>query len=121
MFDMINTSGLGNGIGMKEGTQAEAYDIDGKSLFDVPLGNATSFYANGQDEEGKDKEDADTDPDVDVPDVTVDDTGTTAMTKKKILKRTAGYTPKKDGCLCRSCLEITQDSICGAKKKGKAY
>jgi hypothetical protein len=48
MFDMINTSGHGNGIGMKEGTQAEAYDIDGQSLFDVPSGNATAFYANGQ-------------------------------------------------------------------------
>jgi hypothetical protein len=29
MFDLINNGGHGNGIGTEEGTQAEAYDIDG--------------------------------------------------------------------------------------------
>jgi hypothetical protein len=47
MFDMINNSDHVNGIGSVEGTQTEAYDIDEQPLFDVPLANATTFYANG--------------------------------------------------------------------------
>jgi hypothetical protein len=45
-FDMINNDGHGNGIGMEEGTQAEAYYIHGQHLFDMPLANGTTFYAN---------------------------------------------------------------------------
>jgi hypothetical protein len=83
---------------MKEGTQAEAYDIDGQPLFDVPSANATAFYADGQENE----EAAEANPNANVPDMAVDDTTTTTSTsttakKRKISKRTAGF-PSPAGC-----------------------
>jgi hypothetical protein len=56
MFDLINNGSDGNGIGMEEGTQAEAYDIDGQLLFDVPSANCTAFYADGQGEDESEEE-----------------------------------------------------------------
>jgi hypothetical protein len=65
MFDLINNEGNGNGIGTEEGTQAEAYDIDGQPLFDVPSANAMAFCADGQeDKESKDEEDTEANPDM---------------------------------------------------------
>jgi hypothetical protein len=121
MYDIINNGGHGNDnvIGTTEGTQAEAYDIDGIPFFDTPSVDCTTFYADGQGEdESEDGEDDGTDPDGDVPE---DATCTTAAKKKKVSKRTAGYTPKEDVCLCRSWLAISQDAISGAEQKGKAY
>jgi hypothetical protein len=121
-FDMINNDGHGNGIGMEEGTQAEAYDIDGQPLFDVPLANGRAFYADAQeDKESKYKEDLEADPEADILDVAVDGlataTGTATTTKKnKISKRITSYTPKEDVCLCWSWLAISQDGISGASK-----
>jgi hypothetical protein len=58
MFDLINNGGDGNGIGMEEGTQAKAYDIDEQPLFDVSSANYTTIYADGQGEdESEDDED----------------------------------------------------------------
>jgi hypothetical protein len=48
MFDLINNGANGNGIGIEEGTEAEAYDIDAQPLFDGPSANCTTFYADGQ-------------------------------------------------------------------------
>jgi hypothetical protein len=48
-------------------------------------------------------------------------TSTTITTKKKISKRTAGYTPKENVCLCRYWFAISQDAISDAEQKGKAY
>jgi hypothetical protein len=122
---LINNGGHGNGIGTEEGTQAEAYDIDEQPLFDVPSANCTAFYADGQTDKESEEEDAQADPDADVPeDVAVDGTATgtaTATKKKKISKRTSGYTLKEDVCLCRSWLAISQGTISGAELKGKAY
>jgi hypothetical protein len=129
MFDLINNGrdSNGNGIGTEEGTPAEAYDINGQPLFDVPSANCTAFYADGQGEdkskEGEKEEDNEADPDGDVPkDVAVDATTTVTdavAKKKKISKRIAGYTPKEDVCLCRSWLAISQGAISGAEQKGK--
>jgi hypothetical protein len=57
---MIKAGGhLCNGIGTKEGTQEEAYDIDEQTLFDIPSTNATALYADThEDEETKDEEDS---------------------------------------------------------------
>jgi hypothetical protein len=128
MFDMINNSGHGNGIRMEEGTQADAYDIDGQPLFNVPLANCTALYADGQaeDESEEEEEEDDADLDGDVPEdanamVTATGADPAAKKTKKISKRTAGYTPKDDVCLCQSWLAISQDAISGAKQKGKAY
>jgi hypothetical protein len=87
-------------------------------MFDVPSANCTAFYADGQgdeeskEEEEKEEEDAEADPDADVPeDVAVVGTtmGTATVTKKKkISKRTSGYTPKEDVCLCRSWLQLSK-------------
>jgi hypothetical protein len=60
MFDLINNGSDGNGIWMEEGTQAEAYDIDGHLLFDVPSANCTAFYADGQGEDESEEEEEDT-------------------------------------------------------------
>jgi hypothetical protein len=70
MFDLINN---GYGIGVEEGTQAEAYDIDGQPFFDVPSADCTAFYADGQ---GEDKSEEEEDKEADPDDVAVD---TTAM------------------------------------------
>jgi hypothetical protein len=127
MFDMINKSGHGNGIRMEEGTQADAYDIGGQPLFNVPLANCTAFYADGQvEDESEEEEDDDADLDGDVPEdanATVTTTGADPAAKKtkKISKRIVGYTPKEDFCLCQSWLAIIQDAISGAEQKGKAY
>jgi hypothetical protein len=123
MFDLINNGRTGNGIGTEEGTQVEAYDIDGQPFFDASSADCTAFYADGQGEdESEDEEDDDTNTDNNVPkDVTVTATGTAAAKKKKVSKRTAGYTPKEDVCLCRSWLAISQDAISGTEQKGKAY
>jgi hypothetical protein len=87
MFDLINNGGDGNGIGMEEGTQAKAYDIDGQPLFDVPMANCTAFYANGQGEyKSEEEEDIEADPDGDVSEDVVVDTmamGTAIAAKKK--------------------------------------
>jgi hypothetical protein len=65
MFDLIKNEGNGNGIGTEEGTQDEAYDIDGQPLFNVPSANSMSFSANGQEyKESEDKEDAEANPDM---------------------------------------------------------
>jgi hypothetical protein len=89
MFDLINNRGDVNGIGMEEGTQDEAYDIDMKPLFDVPLANCMAFYANGCEEDGSKLEDIEVDLDaVVLEDVAVDTT--TAAKKKKISKRSVG-------------------------------
>jgi hypothetical protein len=103
MFDMINNGGHGNGnaVGTEEGTQAESYDIEGQSFFDVPPTNYTAFYADGQGEDESGEDDADSDGDV-PEDATATGTDPVAKKKKKISKRTAGYTPKGDVCLCRS-------------------
>jgi hypothetical protein len=62
MLDMINTDGRDNGTGTEEGTQAGAYEIDGRPLFDVPSANATATYADGQEEEeSENEEDAEAD------------------------------------------------------------
>jgi hypothetical protein len=108
-----------NAIGTEEGTQAEAYDIDGQPFFHVASANCMAFYANGQGEdESEDKEEDDADPD---GDVLATATGTDPTAKnKKISKRTAGYTPKKDIFLCQSWLAISQYAISDAEEKGKA-
>jgi hypothetical protein len=125
MFDLINNGGDVNGIGMEEGTQEEAYDIDKQAFFDVPLAHCTIFYADVHGEDESEEEDTEVDLDVDVSgDVAVDtkSTGTaTVAKKKKISKRTVGYTPKEDVCFCRSWLAISQDAISGAHQKDKAY
>jgi hypothetical protein len=94
-------------------------------LFDVPLANCTAFYADGQKDKESEEEDAQADPDADVPEnmaVHGTATGTATLTKKKkISKRTSGYTLKEDVCLCRSWLAISQETISGAELKGKAY
>jgi hypothetical protein len=113
MFGLINNGRNGNGIWTEEGTQAESYDINGQPLFDVPSANCIAFYADGQGEDKSAEEETEADPDVDVlEDVAVDAmaTGTTTLAKKKISKRTTGYTPKEDVCLCRSWLAISQDA-----------
>jgi hypothetical protein len=99
MFDLINNRGDVNGIGTEEGTQDEAYNIDRKPLFDVPLANCMAFYANGREEDGSKEEDIEADLDAVVLEDVVVDT-TTAAKKKKISKRSVGYTPKEDVCLC---------------------
>jgi hypothetical protein len=128
MFDLINNGGDGdgNGIGMEEGTQAKAYDIDGQPLFDMSSANYTTFYADGQGEdESEEDEDIEADPGADVSKyVAVDATamGTATMAKtKKISKRTACYRPNEDVCLCQSWLAISQYTIFGVEQKGKAY
>jgi hypothetical protein len=76
--------------------------------------------AQGEDES---KDDDNADPDGDVPeDATATATGDdlAAKKKKKISKRTAGYTAKEDVFLCQSWLAISQDAISGAEQKGKA-
>jgi hypothetical protein len=85
----------------------------------VPSTDCTAFYDDGQ---GKDDgEDEEEDNEADLEDVEVDATatGTDTTAKKKISKRTMGYTPKEDVCLCRYWL--SQDAISGAKQKSKAY
>jgi hypothetical protein len=61
MFDFINNGGDGNGIGMEESTQAEAYDIDGHPLFDMPSANCTAFYADGLGEDKSEEEEEEED------------------------------------------------------------
>jgi hypothetical protein len=121
MFDLINNGSEGNVIGTEEGTQSKDYDIDGQAFFDVPSADCTAFYDDGQrKDDGEEEEDNKTDPE----DVAVDAmaTGTdTVAKKKKISKRTVGYTLKEDVCLCWSWISISQDAISGAKQKGKAY
>jgi hypothetical protein len=121
---MLNNGGHANGnaIGTKEGTQAEAYDIEGHPFFDMAKANCIAFFVDGQGED--ESKDDDADPDDDVPEDAMatsmgDDPAT--KKKKKISKRTAGYTAKEDVFLCRSWLAISQDAISGAEQKGKAY
>jgi hypothetical protein len=73
--------------------------------------------------EEEEEEDNDADPDGDVSeDATATAMGTDPVAKKKkISKRTMGYTPKEDVCLCRSWLAISQDAISSVEQKGKAY
>jgi hypothetical protein len=125
MSGMLNNGGYGNdyGIGMEEGTQAEGYDIEAQAFFDVPTADCTAFYDDGQggDESEDDDDDVDLDGDV-LKEVMATATGANPATKKKkISKRTVGYTPKEDVCLCRSCLAISQDAISGTEQKGRAY
>jgi hypothetical protein len=69
MFDMLNNGGHGNdnSIGMEEGTQVKAYDIDGQPFFDVATTDYTAFYTNGEWEDESEDDDDDADPDGDVP------------------------------------------------------
>jgi hypothetical protein len=93
----------------------------------MPSANATAFYADGQvEEESEDEDDAKDDPDANGPDMTVDGTTTTTGTatttkKKKISKRTAGYTPKIVVCLCQSWHAISQDVLSSDEQKENAY
>jgi hypothetical protein len=125
MFGMLNNGGHGNdtGIGMEEGTQAKAYDIKARAFFDVATADYTAFYDDGQGEDESEDDDDDADLGDDVPEkVMTTATGANpAAKKKKISKRTAGYTPKEDVCLCLSWLAISQDAIFGAEQKGRAY
>jgi hypothetical protein len=113
MDNMLNNGGHANGnvIGTEEGTQAEAYDIEGHLFFDLASADYTKFFVDGQGEDESEDDAADAaDPDGDMPEdatatATVDDP---AAKKKKISKRTAGYMAKEDVCLCRSWLAISQ-------------
>jgi hypothetical protein len=119
MFDMINNGGHGNdnAIGMKEGTQDEAYDIDGQPFFHVASANCTTFSVDGQGEdESEDEEEDNADPDGDVLATAM---GIDPAAKKKISKRIAGHTPKEDICLCRSWLAIAKTPF-PALRNGKA-
>ena len=109
MVGFIN--GGGHGAFGKEGTQAEAVDIDGHPLFENGTASAvpTVMFNEGQ----GDEEEAD-DPDAAIP-----TSGTAAA--KKISKRTTGYTNAKDKCLCRSWLASSVNAIVGAEQKGNAY
>jgi hypothetical protein len=63
MFDLINNGREVNVIGTGEGTQAEAYDIDGQPFFDVPSTDCMAFYDDGQGEDdGEEEEDNEADP-----------------------------------------------------------
>jgi hypothetical protein len=114
MDSMLNNGGHANGnaIGTEEGTQAEPYDIEGHPFFDMATADCTTFFVDGQGEDESKDEDDDTDPDGDMPeDATATTTGDDpAAKKKKISKRIIGYTAKKDVCLCRSWLAISQDA-----------
>jgi hypothetical protein len=104
MYDIINNGG--HGTGTTEGTQAEAYDIDELPFFDAPSADCTAFYADGQGEdESEDEEEDNTDPDSDVSEDTM---GITAAKKKKVSKRTVGYTPKEDVCLAGLGLQLAK-------------
>jgi hypothetical protein len=92
MFNLINNGGDGNGKGTEEGTQAEAYDIDGQPLFDMPSANCMAFYADSQGED-ESEEDTKADSDGDVPEATT--TGTAIATKKKISTKTSFLAPSK--------------------------
>jgi hypothetical protein len=93
MDDMLNNGAHANdnGIGMEEGTQAEAYDIEGHPFFDMAMADCTTFFANGKwEDESKDDNDADPDGDMS-KDATATGDDPVAK-KKKISKRTVGYT-----------------------------
>jgi hypothetical protein len=70
-------------------------------------------------DDAQDEDDAHVDPNAEDRGVAM--ARTTIATQKRIARRTAGYTTKEDVCLCRYCLAISQDSICGAEQKEKAY
>jgi hypothetical protein len=46
MADMLNNGGHvnDNGIGTEEGTQAEAYAIEGQPFFDMATADCTTFF-----------------------------------------------------------------------------
>jgi hypothetical protein len=125
MDGMLNNGGHANGnaIRTEEGTQAEAYDIEGHPFLDMATADCMTFFADGQGEDESEDNDDDADLDSDVPeDATATATGNgPAAKKKKISNTTTGYTGKEDVCLCRSWLAISQDAISGAMQKGKAY
>jgi hypothetical protein len=69
MDDMLNNGGHANSnaIGTEEGTQAEAYDIEGHPFFDMATAEYTAFFVDGQGEdESEAEDDDDADPDGDV-------------------------------------------------------
>jgi hypothetical protein len=113
MYDIINNGG--HGTGTVEGTQAEAYDIDELLFFDAPLANCTAFYADGQGEDESEDKDT-TDPDGDVPE---DAMGITAAKKKKVSKRTMGYTPKEDVCLPDLGLQLAKMPFPAPSKRAR--
>jgi hypothetical protein len=109
-----------NGIRIKQGTQALAYDIKREPLFNVQSAVATALYEDvDDDEDTKAEDDSSADPDAEVEDVVV--ARTTTATQKRISKTTTCYTTKEDVCLCRSWIAIIQDTVCGAEQKGKEY
>jgi hypothetical protein len=92
MLYTIFNGGDENGNGTEEGTQAEAYDIDGQPLFDVPSANCMAFYADSQGED-ESEEDTKADSDGDVPEATA--TGTAIAAKKKISTKMPFPAPSK--------------------------
>jgi hypothetical protein len=119
---MINDGGhTGNGLGTEQGTQAEGFDIEREPLFDEPTSAARAMYDDddGDDCDTEEKDDIAANPYAEREDVVM--VGTATATHNRISKRTANYTTKEDMCLCRSWIEISQDTICGAEQKGRVY